>query len=378
MSNPLDIFNEETPVVEKPIVDHKLNDDQKIAILREWERQDGKASIESLCDAAWPGLKYNGTTKQGREIKKFLAEKDLKATTKSVYDKKGLLDLTEEQKEYIRNNPNMKAIEIAKTLYSKDFNSNSSTEVRTVYAYQSELEGTAGFHKTIEDDEPVGKYFPPNTLDKCCARINKYIRDAEYDYKNLTSQQKKQCEGLISNLHSYRLNYQINSYSKMEDRNLFESTFISYCYDKTDLTREDCDKTIILATESVIAANKLRTIEMLQNEQDRSIETDNKVAMNIVEAINTATTEYNASIKRQQSLYNDLNEKRSEKLKGKMKEAASVLNLVEIWKQEDKRMKMLKMANARRDKLKQEIDRLESMDDLIVQIHGLSEEEALN
>ena len=170
----------------------------------------------------------------------------------------------------------------------------------------------------------------------------------------------------------------MNTYMNMDDRNLFESVFVSYCYDKSDLTREDCDKTIILAAESVIASNKLKYIELFQIEQERSIRETQRVSMSIVEAINTATTEYNASIKRQQSLYNDLNEKRSEKIKGKMKEAASVLNLVEIWKQEDKRIKMLKMANERRGKLKEEVDRLDNMDDLIVQIVGLSEEEALN
>jgi len=353
-----------------------LTEEQKKIVLEEWNRQDGKSSIESLCEIAWPHMNLDGRTKHGKLIKLFLAQNGLKAKTKTEYEKKDV-ELTPEQKEYVKNNPNMKAVEIASILFGRQC-TNASTETKSVYAYQTELETGTPYRREIESEEPIGKYTPPNSIDKICARINKYIDNANFDFKNLTSQQKKQCETLGSNLRSYRLVYQMNTYTSKDDRDLFESTFISYAYDKPDLTREDNDKTIILATEAVIAANKLRTIEMLQNEQERSINETQRVSMAIVDSITSATTEYNSSIKRQQSLFNDLNEKRSEKIKGKMKEAASVLNLVEIWKQEDKRIKMLKMANTRRTKLKEEVDRLESMDDLIVQISGLSEEEALN
>jgi hypothetical protein len=215
-------------------------------------------------------------------------------------------------------------------------------------------------------------------LEHCVARISKYIRDSKLDAKNISSQNKKNCQSLISYLHSFVFNYQINSFNKQNDKDLFESVFVSYCYDKPDLTKEELDKMAILATEKVIASSKLKQIYTLEKEQDRSLEETGKIAMNLIEAINTQTNEYNQSIKRQQSLYNDLTEKRSERLKGKIKESASVLHLVELWKNEESRERMIKIANQKRDKVKAEIDRLETLDDLICSINGMSKDEALN
>ncbi len=384
MGNVLDLLDDVGPEQEKeksligsvlpPI---ELSDSQKLKILKAWN-EDDIPSIEELCDLCWPGMNLDGRSKHGKSIKQFLIEKDLKAKTKTEYQKKGLLELTEANKEYIKNNcVNMKAKEMAEIIFSKNNLMPVSQEAKTVAAYIKELEGETGFTRDIEDDT-TDEYNPPKTFEHCVKRINRYIRDSKFDAKNLSSQQKKNCQMLISYLHSYRLNHQVNALSKQDDRDLFESVFISYCYDKPDLTREDIDKMIILATESVISANKLRMIEILQVEMQKSLDDNSNVKMGIVDSINTINTEYNGSVKRQRELYNDLNEKRSERLKGKIKESASVLHLVELWKNEESRERMIKIANQKRDKVKAEIDRLEDMDDLIASISGLSKEEALN
>ncbi len=100
--------------------------------------------------------------------------------------------------------------------------------------------------------------------------------------------------------------------------------------------------------------------------------------INIIEAVTSARTEYNQCVTRQQKLLNDLKIKRSERLSNQVKENASILNLVQMWKDEDTRKEMIKMADMRREILKAEVGRLSSMDDVKARIFGLTEEEVLD
>jgi hypothetical protein len=100
--------------------------------------------------------------------------------------------------------------------------------------------------------------------------------------------------------------------------------------------------------------------------------------MALVESISTAQTEYNQCVNRQQKLLESLKEKRSDRLKKQIKDNASILNLVEMWKEEETRKKMIELAEARKRIVKSEIDNLASMDDFKARILGISEEEILN
>jgi hypothetical protein len=100
--------------------------------------------------------------------------------------------------------------------------------------------------------------------------------------------------------------------------------------------------------------------------------------MSLVESISSARTEYNQCVNRQQKLLNDLKIKRSERISKQVKENASILNLVEAWKEEESRMKMIKLANMRKQIVEKEIENLSSMDELKSRIFGLSKDEGLN
>ena len=60
------------------------------------------------------------------------------------------------------------------------------------------------------------------------------------------------------------------------------------------------------------------------------------------------------------------------------KESASILNLVELWKDEESRHKMIKIAELRKKNVSKEIERLTSMEEIKSRIMGISEEEVLN
>lgn len=118
---------------------------------------------------------------------------------------------------------------------------------------------------------------------------------------------------------------------------IYLKVVLRYTYDKSDLTQEEVDQYIVLATEVVISSTIQQTITALQNQIDLATQEDGKIPMAIVEASSTARKEYNDCVNRQQKLLNDLKVKRSERLSKQIKDNASILNLVEMWKQEESR-----------------------------------------
>ena len=100
--------------------------------------------------------------------------------------------------------------------------------------------------------------------------------------------------------------------------------------------------------------------------------------MSLVEAISSRQTEYNQSVNRQQKLLNDLKVKRSDRMKQMSEASASVVNLVEMWKEEESRKQMIQLAELRKEALSEEINKLSDMDEIISRIMGSSEDEVLN
>ena len=111
---------------------------------------------------------------------------------------------------------------------------------------------------------------------------------------------------------------------------------------------------------------------------DQEVESGQKIPLTLVEAGSTARTEYNQCVLRQQKLLDSLKQKRSDRLSKQVRANASILNLIEIWKEEEGRKKMLKLAELRKKSLKREIEKLESLDEMKAKILGLSEDEVLN
>jgi hypothetical protein len=199
-----------------------------------------------------------------------------------------------------------------------------------------------------------------------------------YDYKKLTPSQKKNAMTLISYLHNMRFSHQMSLINNENERRLLENTFIKYIYDKPDLSQEDLDQYIILANESVMASSIQRTISMLEEEQVRSLSETNKISMTIVDALKTSRDEYNACIKRQQSLYKALDIERSKRLSERIGPQFTLLNIVEEMKNEERRKTLIAEAEKRNDKLKGEIKRLSEMDEMIARIYGIDEDLIIN
>ena len=96
------------------------------------------------------------------------------------------------------------------------------------------------------------------------------------------------------------------------------------------------------------------------------------------EAINNAQTEYNQCISRQDKLYKSLTVNRSKRIEEKRNENASILNLVYAWKQEENRERMIALAERQREALKEEVEKLSSVDEFKAIIRGIDPKEIFN
>jgi hypothetical protein len=353
-----------------------LSEQQRAKILDLWNlNPDSPPSLLELIKEAFPDQDIDGRSKEGRAVKEFLATRQIKARGAHEYQPKDIA-LTDEQKEYITNNVYaMKAVEIARVLFENDKINNLNGETRAVNEFIKGLSPRDLY--ADPNDVPQSEYKNPRTQAAAIARVNKYVLEA-IDKNRILPKQKKELESLIRYLSTFRFAHQINTYSSEVDRTLFESSFVRYTHDKSDLTQEEVDQYIVLSIEVVISSNIQETIRIIQRQIDQEIEVGGKIPMALIEANNTARTEYNQCVTRQQKLLSDLKEKRSSRLSKQIKASASILNLVEMWKDEESRQKMLELAERKKQSLKEEVGRLETIDEMKAKILGINEDEVLN
>ena len=360
-----------------------LSLEQQILILDTWNKNPNlppslKELVSLIC-----GDGIDGRSECGRDIKTFLATKNLRAKASSDDDKKtNKIALTEEQKHYIVNNiATNTSVEIARTLFSNPSLTNLNAETRVVNDYVKSLNTKVIYGgKDAVDAVPDSSYEPPKTIDKALKKINEYVSFVQ-GASNLNAQQKKNTERLIEYLHTYRFIRLMNSLDSQLDRKSCEDALIRYTYDKPDLTQEEVDQYISLSGEIVHELTVKRRMEKMAKQQesvsDNSAESQ-KYSMGLVEAIGKASTELHQCKDRQKKLLDVLTQKRSERLDSQIQEHASILNLVEKWRTEEGRKQLLRYAELEQKSIAKEVDRLESISELKARLMGFTREQALN
>lgn len=364
-----------------------FTEEQKNLIVNEWNsRKNNPPSLKELIQLVFPdNPNVDGRGIEGKSIQAFLATKNLKAHGRHIYVAKEKIILNEEQKEFVRNNKDsMTPVEMARVLFSNNLLTNLNQETRSVIQYFQEINPPKQENEENLDKDPDESldgiiYKPVKSLDKLIHRVNRYIFEANFKKDSLSGRSKKNLESLLKYLNTYRFNHQINTYENKEDKILFESSFVRYTYDKDDLTEEEVDQYILLCTEVVISSSIQRRSERLQRLlDDASDNQDPRISMGLVEAINTAQTEYNSCVSRQQKILGDLKQKRSDRIGTQLKQNASIINLVQLWKEEESRQKMIRLAQMKKKTLAEDVQKMSSMDEIKCRILGISEEEILN
>lgn len=342
-----------------------------------------EATLSEITCFVYENKNIDTRSKQGREIKKFIVDNNIEYKNHSVYQR-DRISLSESQKEFIKNNfRDQHYLDIAKLLFKKDL-THLSLESKEVSKYINFLKKdennsfeTMEYNPKDEKDSSdlLTEYFPPRRLDQTVARINRYLNlNWTSDLKTI---QLKQAEALQRYLNTFSFCYQINTYKREDDRKLFEDAFIRYTYNKEDLSQEELDQFITLCTEVVTASTILQQVEELRQMLRQASEEDDgrNIKMQLNEAINNLQTEYNQCRGRQNKLYKSLVDDRSKKLQERKEENASILNLVQAWKDEERRKSIINLAEAQKQNLEQEAKRLSSMEELKAIIKGIDIDE---
>lgn len=362
----------------------ELNHEQSLEILKKWnEATLNPPSIDDLQAAAY-GKIYDSRSKPALAIKKFLAERQLKFKSKSDVLVEKIV-LTDEQKEYVLNHsegPNAeKPVEMAKLLFNNDKITPIHPETLVINEYLISIRGSK---ETIQDntDKETKKYLPPRRIEQAAARVNvsvfkDTIKDKCWE-SNITI--KKCLESLIKFCHYPRFVLLCNKYFEMEERNLFEGTYIAYVWDKVDLTAEELDLYIDVCQDVI---SELRLNAELGHwthmmETGATDDDGKKISSMVIgEHLANLRDESNKNKERRKKAIENLQGKRSTRIENKLKQTASMLNLVEAWKNKESRDKIVKDAEERKKRVGEEIKKLTAMESLKALIAGVHPEEIL-
>ncbi|NJO59146.1 MAG: hypothetical protein HC836_12660 [Richelia sp. RM2_1_2] len=355
----------------------KLTEHIKVNILNIW--QSGCKDLNEITGRIFPGL--DGRFKEGRAIKKFLIQNKLNPKLSHKYTKKiDEFELTEDQKEFIRNNAsNNKAEDLAKEIFEQTLNPND-TRLRAVKKFCELLDPNLRYKP--EDNEVTNKYYPPKNHTQAMRKIEKWVQTKNFA-KNPPRQFDLQCfDKLISYMHNFHFLHIINQYYEQDKRDLFESTFVRYIHDKPDLIEEELDQYIDLCSDIVHAETIRHDRLIYQKIRDEYLNQEDvekkKLSYTMVEYLGKLETELNNTKKRIEKNYERLVSNRAERLANQHSANASVHALVLAMQDAEKRAAWVAIAKKRKEQLRNEQRRLSDLDNLKAEIFGLSESEAVD
>ena len=318
----------------------------------------------------------------GKKISEYIVE--IGGKPKTTKYEKIQLSLNDEQKEYIkRNYQSSKPLEIAKMLFpEKKQLTMLNKETVLVQEYIKSFDPSA-----IDSKEELssGTYRAPQSIKTLLFKVIKYVTKFSTgearapNIEALTENERKNLNSLLSYINTHRFLSQINRYTKEDDRETFESCFIRYTYDKPELLQEDVDQYIVICDEIVAQGKIQRTIELLDMQINEALESEagaRSISGNTVELVNAQREKLNVSRKRVDDTMKRLVNSRSERDENRHNDNASVLNLVEAWQNEKKRVQMVELAKEQKQREREEVDQIHDMDAVIALVAGLSRERA--
>jgi hypothetical protein len=347
-----------------------LNPEQKEYIDKNWD----KVKFIDLVRGAFNDEGLDGRSKEGKAVQEYLGPREPVPT---AYQRLPKLELSAEHKEFITNNAKfMSSTEMARTLFNNKSLGPLNLETRAVHSFLKTLPPEVSGKSFA--DETHDTYSPARTLKQIVEKVNSFVF-TNYVVEDLNAQQRKFFEAILSFLRSPRFLQMINSYSSKMNREIFEGEFVRTVYDKPDLTPDELNLCINLAWNYVQMITINKHLEMLNQRYELVVgDPDNKMSMTLAEMITAKTNELNNCDKRQQALIADLNGKRADRNKNKQSNSISMANVIEMWKDEEERRKMLRNAELRKLAVADEVDRIESMDEFKSRLLGFTKSELIN
>ncbi len=363
-------------------------EEQKKKVLDFWNsRKDNPPGLSDIVSHFSDGkVSDPRVNPEGYIVRKILLDSKIKAKNKQ-WEKVEEVILNDDQKEFIRNNigklndkgQGNRPIDLTRGLFPELTIAPLGREVKAVTNYLKEI----GEYVVRKDEGtmPEGRYEPPRTFHEILKKVNEYLHE-DLTTQNINAYDKKCLETAIDFLHAPRFVQEINNYTTTEKRISFESEFIRAVYHKPDLTPEEISLTINACSDVLQAADLKKQLEKLNiilNDTAEKAEIDEraKLSMALSDTIGKVTTNLNEVLKRQERIYTILNKKRSDRKEENDNKVGSLTALFEWATEEKNRQKLIEKGKLQEHLRKTEIDRQETLDDLILLCLGMSKEEAV-
>ena len=315
----------------------------------------------------------DGRSKIGRAIRKFMVAQGLDYAT-STHQKVDDIVLTEQEKEFLDSyaGQNMSSIQLAELLWPNKEIKKLSKEQRVIADYIKNHH--PDFVKS-EESALGTKYSPPKALSRSIKKINDFA-GKDLDESRLQMQDKKCAETLMTSLSSPRFLQVINSYTSQEDRELFEAEFVRSVWDKPDLTSDEINLYINVCMDYInlkhIEQQKAKLNLMFDDAQDQQ-----EFTIRLTEILKTKSEEYNQCASRMDKLITKLNGDRAKRVASRNQQTASILNIVQLFQEEEERNIMIRMAEMQKQIIKKEADEIESMTDWKSRVLGVRKDDVI-
>jgi len=343
----------------------------------------GTISLDDLTKIVFDDQTIDGRSKKGRALKKWIVAKGHKIKT-SKYEPEGPFVLADEHVEFITNNiDSMRPMEIARTLFPGKKITPLNKEYLAICTKIREIRPEA----VPESDRMAeGPYEPPKSIYRLVPRINEYVskykienvKPLPQDEKQISDRDLKCLKKLLGYMNTHTFFLSINIYELVHERELFESRFIRYTYDKPDLTEEEVDQYISVCDKYVALHQIRKNIQTLQKEININLEAateeKKKVAMSYIELLNSYRAKEKDAEDVLERTVKALVGTRDKRLAGQQANNATVLNLVQAWQDIEKRRELLELAKRQREAEQDAVKRLSNMDAVVALIAGLSKD----
>jgi hypothetical protein len=287
-------------------------------------------------------------------------------------------DFSSEQIEFIEANAStMKPFELAKTIFPD----------KNILPLSSETQLISDYLKAIGSLNSEGKesdeYRPPKAAASLVRKINQADTNANFDANDLTPFQKKCVESLRAYLQSIRFGGYMKIFDEADMKEMFEEEFVKGVYDKPDLNSEELNMYINLAAEYVNIHQVHKGKVIIENKINNALGgadgdgEEKKLYMTYVDLLQRREDDLHKSKKRAEDLQVKLSSTRSQRLANQAQVNESLSKFVEAWKSEEGRKRLLRISEAQTKLVGKEIERLETAEEYIANILGVSKDEIL-
>lgn len=315
----------------------------------------------------------DGRSKQGRLVRKFLLDNEINFNT-SFKGKKDPIELSDEQKEFTikQAEDGLSSLEIAKLLFPKKRVTPLSLEQRAVLQVIRDVNPDI---MPSKDGEALHSYVGP----KATSRIVKKINEAtgqNFDESKLNRQYQICVERLGVHLNNSRFLKIMNNYLDVSDRILFEQELVRLTWDKPDLTADEINLYLNVCKEiinlEVVSKHLNKLNDMFDVADDQT-----EMSVRLAEIIKAKSSEYHQCENRIENLTKKLQGDRSERMKNKTKDNASILSIVQMFQEKEERDNMVRIAEMQKETIKKEAERLEGMAEWKARILGISQDDVI-